>query len=292
MADGAVEQAICTATPKTSSRIVRRRDGCFMRISVQHQTVRDKGPPGCDPRCQPAYSFSVTTSKQIHMVMRDMLFITWAVEPDVVRKLIDERLELDTKTGTDGREVAFVSAVCFRVSDLRSGVLPLPNLSFEQVNYRAYVRAEQVPAVCFLQIKVNSRMVTALTSFLSVPIQYEDIEITSTTGEPSVLGYRVRSGGLQAEAVIRLDRTEPPDGAISPRFITDRFVGYASAGNAMYRINVEQPGLDSVFALIENVRSPSLERLGLLTEDQSARPHSALYVREGLFGADIPVREW
>jgi len=125
-----------------------------------------------------------------------------------------------------------------------------------------------------------------------VTIQYEDNEITSTTGEQSVLGYRVRSGGLQAEAVIRLDRTEPPDGAISPRFITDRFVGYASAGNAMYRINVEQPGLDSVFALIENVRSPSLERLGLLTEDQSARPHSALYVREGLFGADIPVREW
>ena len=187
---------------------------------------------------------SVTTSKKIHMVMRDMLFINWAVEPAVVRKLIDDRLELDTKTGADGRELAFVSAVCFHVTDLRSGVLPLPNLSFQQVNYRTYVRADSVPAVCFLEIKVNSRMVTALTSFLSVPVQYEDIEITSS-GEQPVLGYRIRSGGLQAEAVIGpLDNTGLPDGAISPAFITDRSVGYASAGNAMYRINVEQPGLD------------------------------------------------
>jgi uncharacterized protein YqjF (DUF2071 family) len=236
---------------------------------------------------------SVTTGKQIHMVMRDMLFINWAVEPGVVRNLIDERLELDTKTGADGREVAFVSAVCFHVTDLHSGVLPLPNLSFEQVNYRTYVRADSVPAVCFLEMKVNSRMITALTSFLSVPVHYEDIEITSSAGKQSALGYKVRSGGLQAEAVIRpLDKTEVPNGAISPTFITDRFVGYASAGNAMYRINVEQPGLDSVSALIENVRVPSLERLGLLTEDQSARPYSALYVSEALFGADIPVREW
>lgn len=248
---------------------------------------------GCDWRLRRTYSFSMTSTKQLQMVMRDMLFITWAVEPDVVRRLVDERLELDTKTDSTGREVAFVSAVCFHVTELRSGVLPLPSLSFQQVNYRAYVRAGAVPAVCFLEMKVNSRMVTALTSFMSVPVHYEDIDIATSPGGSGLLSYTVKSAGLQAEAMIDQNNVESAlDGKVSPQFITQRLVGYAGAGNGMFRIDVDQPGLDAVSARVHNVQAPSLERLGLLTPDQSAQPYSALYVREGLFGADTPVREW
>jgi uncharacterized protein YqjF (DUF2071 family) len=126
----------------------------------------------------------MTTNKQIEMVMRDMLFITWAVEPDVVRTLVDARLELDTQTDLDGREVAFISAVCFHVTEMRSGVLPVPSMTFQQVNYRAYVKAGGVPAVFFFEMKINSRMVTTLTSFLNVPVYYDDIEITTSPGGP------------------------------------------------------------------------------------------------------------
>jgi uncharacterized protein YqjF (DUF2071 family) len=225
------------------------------------------------------------------MVMRDMLFITWTVEPGLVRRLVDERFELDTKPDPDGRQVAFVSAVCFHVTEVRSGVLPLPSLSFQQVNYRTYVNGGDVPAVYFLEMKVNSRMVTTLTSFLSVPVHYDDIEITTSRTEIDAVGYSVRSAGLRAEATI--SRHDEETGVhISPRFITERPIGYATAGNGMYRIDVEQLGLDSVSASVQNVKSPSLERLGLLTTDQSSKPYSALYVREALFGADTPVREW
>lgn len=235
----------------------------------------------------------MTTNKPLQMVMRDMLFVTWAVEPDVVRKLVDERLELDTKTDSNGRVVAFVSAVCFHVTEVRSGVLPLPSLSFQQVNYRTYVRAGEAPAVCFLEMKVNSRMVTALTSFMSVPVYYEDIDIATSPGAAGLLGYTVRSAGLQAEAMIDQNDVESTsDGQVAMRFITQRLVGYAGAGGGMFRIDVEQPGLDSVSARVQNVQAPSLERLGLLTPEQSAQPYSALYVHEGLFGADTPVREW
>src|SRR5712692_5578535 len=133
----------------------------------------------------------MTIEKKFQLVMRDMLFITWEVEPEVVRKLVDQRLELDTVAGSNGRAVALVSAVCFRVAEVRSSTLLLPSLSFEQVNYRVYVKAGDVPAVCFLDMKVNSRMVTTLTSFLSVPIQYEDIviKIASTgSGESGGVG--------------------------------------------------------------------------------------------------------
>ena len=233
----------------------------------------------------------MTSDKQIQLVMRDMLFITWVVEPDVVRKLVDPRLELDTKTGPDGREVAFVSAVCFHVTQLRSSVLPVPSMTFQQVNYRAYVRAAAVPAVFFLEMKVNSRMITALTSFLSVPVFYEDIEITTSPGSSGALAYRIRSAGLQAEATIGKNDEKDQDDKVPPEFITQRLVGYAGAGNAIYRIDVEQPGLQSISARIQNVKAPSLERLGLLSTDRSPQPYSTLYVREGLFGANAPVRE-
>lgn len=235
----------------------------------------------------------MTTNKQIQMVMRDMLFITWAVEPEVVRKLVDERLELDTKPDANGRVLAFVSAVCFQVSEVRSSVLPLPSVSFEQVNYRAYVRAGEVPAVCFLDIKVNSRMVTALTGFMGVRVHYEEIDITTSPGDTGLLCYTIKSAGLRAAAIVG----EQPcaaavDWKIAPDFITQRLIGYARAGNGMFKFAVEQPGLDAVAARVQSVEASSLEQLGLLTPDQSTQPCSALYVSESLFGADTPSREW
>jgi uncharacterized protein YqjF (DUF2071 family) len=230
----------------------------------------------------------MTIEKQFQMVMRDMLFITWEVEPEVVRKLVDQRLELDTVTGSNGRAVALVSAVCFRVAEVRSSVLLLPSLSFEQVNYRVYVKAGEVPAVSFLDIKVNSRMVTAITGFMSVPIYYEDIDIKTSPGNAGKAVYTVKSAGVRAEVTI--GDQDASDGRIAPHFITARLVGYVRVGDAVFRIDVEQPGLDTVPARVQKVSAPILEQLGVLTPDQSKRPYSALYVREALFGASTPIR--
>jgi hypothetical protein len=236
--------------------------------------------------------------KQIDLVLRDMLLLTWAVEPERARKLVPERLELDTRTDTAGRTMAFVSAVCFRVAEVRSSALLLPSLSFEQLNYRAYVKAGDVPAVCFLDMKVNSRMVTTLTSFLRVPIQYEEIDIEiASTGRDSAgagtLSYAVKSAGLQAEAIIGGAPAKGfEDGNVAPQFMTDRLIGYVAAGDGVFKIQVEQPGLNCVSARVENVGAPRLEQLGLLNLGGSTQPHSALYVREASFGADMPTRAW
>jgi uncharacterized protein YqjF (DUF2071 family) len=234
----------------------------------------------------------MASKKQVQMVMRDMLFITWAVDPAVVRKLVDGRLDLDTWT-TEDREIGLVSAVCFHVTELRSSVLAVPSLSFHQINYRTYVKSGPVPGVFFFDMKVNSRMLTALTGFLNVPVYYEEIEISTASGTADELGYRIKSDGLRAEAMIDLsDGLADPASDIPHQFITNRLVGYAGVGNATYRIDVEQRGLESVSARIQNVNVPSLERLGLVSAEQALKPVSVLYVREALFGADTPVREW
>lgn len=230
----------------------------------------------------------MTAEKQFQMVMRDMLFLTWEVAPEVVRKLVDQRLELDTVEGSNGPAAALVSAVCFRVAEVRSSILLLPSLSFDQVNYRVYVKAGHVPAVSFLDIKVNSRMVAAITGFMSVPVHYEDIDIKTLSGDAGVSRYTVKSAGVRAEVTIGAQ--DATDGRITPEFITARLVGYVGVGDAVFRIEVEQPGLQTVPAHVQDVSAPTLEKLGVLTPVQSARPYSALYVREALFGASTPTR--
>jgi hypothetical protein len=164
-------------------------------------------------------------------------------------------------------------------------------LSFEQVNYRAYVKADGVPAVCFLDLLVNSRMVTAVTSFLRAPVQYEDINIKTASGGAGLLRYTISSAGFRAEAVIgEKNKGAFADGEIAPEFITHRLVGYAGAGDGMFKIEVEQPGLDATAARVASVEAPRLEQLGVLIPGQPTPPHSALYVRETTFAADMPTR--
>jgi len=234
-------------------------------------------------------------SKQIDLIMRDMLFVTWAVETERARKLVPEQLELDTRIDETGRAMAFVSAVCFRVAEVRSSMLLLPALNFEQLNYRAYVKDGDCPAVCFLDMKVNSRMITSLTSFLSVPIQYEEIDIR--VSKPKINGdgsetqsYSVKSAGFQVEASIE-DAPSSEDSDIDAQFVTDRFVGYISAGAGVFKIKVEQPGLKCFSAHVDKLTTNRLEELGLLNSG-AVKPRSALYVRESPFGVQIPRRAW
>lgn len=231
----------------------------------------------------------MANGKQLLMTMRDMLFVSWAVQPERARKLIGERLELDTLTDSAGREWAFASAVCFNVAEVRASAFPMASLSFGQINYRIYVRAGDVPAVWFLDMKVNSRMVTTLTSFLGVPIHFEDIDISVAGDATGSVRYTINSNGLRVDAIdCHRDSAfivNPP-----PGFITDRLVGYVLAGDSMFKIEVEHSGLDSVSACVVSAGSPRLEQLGLLDSDESVRPVSALYVRESLFAAGMPTR--
>jgi len=233
--------------------------------------------------------------KQIDLVLRDMLFVTWAVEPERARKLVPEQLELDTSADKSGRTMAFVSAVCFRVADVRSSTLLLPALNFEQLNYRAYVKEGDRPAVCFLDMKVNSRMITSLTSFLSVPIQYEEIDIRVSkqkiNGDGSeTQSYSVKSAGFQVEA--NVEDARPLEGSdVGAEFVTDRLIGYISAGDRVFKIIVEQPGLKCLSARVDSLKANRLEELGLLNSG-GATPRSVLYVREAPFGAWMPQRAW
>jgi hypothetical protein len=246
---------------------------------------------------------------QIQMLLRDLMFVNYVVDPDRLRTLVPEGLDLDLIAGANGKPLALLSAVSFRVADVRSSLLPLPRLSFNQINYRTYVNGGEGAAVYFFDMRVNSRLVTTTTGFLRLPITYEDIEIITApapdlagAGEndevdydraPNTLRCAVTSSGPQALAAdIRVGGRQeivgPSDQGITTGFITERPVGYVACGESLYKIEVEHAIMDAFASHVESLKAPAFVSLGLLNLDETTRPHSALYVHEILMDTNVP----
>jgi uncharacterized protein YqjF (DUF2071 family) len=238
------------------------------------------------------------SSIQILLSLDNMLFINYGVSPDRVRALVPDELELDTSTDAEGHEVAFISAVFFHVAELRSSLLPIMRPSFDQINYRTYVNAGEGAAVYFFNMAVNSRMISAATIMLGLPVSHEEIELLTEPVSPTPdSGIRVRrctvkAEGLEADVDVggRHAMIGPQEKAIPVEFITERPIGYVkSAADGIMKITVEHPKLDAVTASINSVRSQALEALAVLNMDESVRPHSALYVKEAVFKTYPPM---
>jgi len=246
---------------------------------------------------------------QIQMLIRDLLFINYAVDPDRLRPLVPENLALDLIAVAEGEPRALVSAVAFHVADVRSSLLPLPRLSFDQINYRAYVNAGEGAGVYFFDMRVNSRLVTTTTSFLRLPISYEGIEIITAPAPdlggasgvdaadsepaPHTLRCAVTSSGSQALAAdirvgMKQENVGPSDQAVTSGFITERPVGYIVVGDSLYKIEVEHPPMEAFASHVESLRAHAFVSMGLLNLDETMRPHSVLYVRESLMNANVP----
>jgi hypothetical protein len=245
----------------------------------------------------------------IQMLIRDLMLINYAVDPDRLRPLVPEELQLDLIAGANDSPRALVSAVPFHVADVRSGLLPLPPLSFNQINYRTYVNAGDGAAVYFFDIRVNSRLVTTATSFLRLPISYEDIEVLTMPSPdlsgasgideniydpaPHTLRCAVTSSGPQALAADILignwqESVGPSDQAVPADFITERPVGYISVGDSLFKAEVKHPRMDALASHVESVRAPAFVSMGLMNLDETMRPHSVLYVREVLIDTNVP----
>ena len=82
-----------------------------------------------------------------------LLFMHWALEPELVRPLVPEGLTLDTFEGR-----AWVGVTPFTLWDVRlSFTPPAPWLSdFHELNVRTYVHREGTPGVWFFSLNTNS----------------------------------------------------------------------------------------------------------------------------------------
>ncbi len=159
---------------------------------------------------------------------RDLVFLHWSYEPEVVRAAITtglrghgmdpDSVELDT---FDGK--AWVGLIPFRMRNLRlRGLPPIPTTSnFPEINVRTYVRSRGRPAVWFFSLDTPQLLPTAVarTAF-KLPYCWARAEVTSTASERSVEGAVVTAsvdrrwpaGGSTRIAVRVGETVAPTDG--------------------------------------------------------------------------------
>ncbi len=83
---------------------------------------------------------------------RNLLFVHYALAPDVVRPLVPEGLELDLWEGR-----IHVGVVPFEMKDIRSSWMPRPTaMNFLETNVRTYVHHRGEPGVFFFSLEASS----------------------------------------------------------------------------------------------------------------------------------------
>jgi uncharacterized protein len=83
---------------------------------------------------------------------RELLFLHWSFEPEVVRPLVPKSFELDLWQGR-----AWVGLVPFRMEATRPSLVPKRmGIDFLETNLRTYVHRNGEPGVCFFSLEASS----------------------------------------------------------------------------------------------------------------------------------------
>lgn len=148
--------------------------------------------------------------------LRDVCFVHWPVDPDVLETRLPRALSVATRAGT-----GWVSLLGHRTRPT-AGPLRLPG-EFAQVTLRTYVRADGADAVFFLRIYVDSRPVAgAARTLFGVPFEHVD---ASVTVDEAGVRVRTRAPGGRALFDATFDRaggTTAVDGDTLIGWLTER----------------------------------------------------------------------
>ena len=211
---------------------------------------------------------------------RDLLFLHWAVDPDVLRPLVPSRLGLDLFGGR-----AWVALTPFRLTGVRPRLLPpVPPLSrFGEVNVRTYVHLDgRDPGVWFFSLDASSRL-AAMAARLTYRLPYHTagIRFESSAGRYRFAARRHSGGGC--EVAWDVPRTGSPSQAKPGTldfFLVERYVLYAEGDGRLLQARVHHQPYPLLRARLVGLRQDLVSRAGiLLPRRAAARP--ALLARGG-----------
>ena len=170
----------------------------------------------------------------------DLAFLHWRVDPDVVRPLLPDTLELETFDGS-----AWVGIVPFVLTGLRMrGLLPVPGLStFPEVNVRTYVTRDDRPGVWFFSLDAGSTLfVEAAKRLYRLP--YERAQMRCERLDDVVHYESSRAGGaFSARYRGDGDLFQAGPGSLE-EFLVERYCLYTADGGRDYRAEIHHAPWD------------------------------------------------
>lgn len=176
-------------------------------------------------------------SPVMHQRWEDLLFLHWAVEPEVIRPLIPPMLELDT---FDGK--AWIGITPFDLIDLRLVSLPpIPGLSaFHEVNARTYVHLNGMPGIWFFSLDA-SKTIPAVAARIGFMLPYYSANIHFERAGTKFDFKLSRSGPPSAHFHARWKtgiRLRDPDVDSLTFFLVERYCYFTVREKALYTCRI------------------------------------------------------
>ena len=170
------------------------------------------------------------------MSWRDLLFMHWPVDAEVLRPHVPPALSLDTFDGS-----AWLGVVPFRMTGVRPRFVPaVPPLSdFPEINLRTYVTAGGRPGIWFFSLDAHNPLAVRIAR-ATFHLPYFDAKMSCRTSGGEVLYRSVRThrGAPRAEFAARYRPAGEPfesgPGTLE-NFLTERYCLYAADGKGNVR---------------------------------------------------------
>src|SRR4051812_45646800 len=167
----------------------------------------------------------------IHQRWRNLTFLHWPVDVDVVQRLLPERLTADTFDGS-----AWVTLTPFSTTCSFAGI-PLPGeRRFPETNVRTYVRGpDGDDGLWFLSLDVTNKTNVALGRGIGLPYYVGDMQMTGN-GAWHYAGRRTKHTDARYDIVVE------PRGPIEQTerdvFLTGRWAAYVVFAGQLVRYDV------------------------------------------------------
>jgi uncharacterized protein YqjF (DUF2071 family) len=169
----------------------------------------------------------------MHQEWRNLLFLSWKCEQDVIQQTLPPGLHVDTYKGS-----AYLTIVPFKIQNLN--ILNMPSVpifsEFIEVNLRTYVYDKNgIPGIWFYSLDINSIIAAnAGREYFSLPYHHADLMMSS--GKE----IEVRGNRSEEKASEMVFKYLPQTKAIKAKtdaldfFLTERYALFSFNANQLY----------------------------------------------------------
>lgn len=208
----------------------------------------------------------------MHQTWENLLFLHWAVPPDVIRSLIPAPLEIDTFEGN-----AWVSLTPFALTNLHfTSLPPFPGLSsFYELNARTYVLYRGTPGIWFFSLDA-SKLLPALAArvFFMLPYYKAQIEFAQGPNEFDFSLTREQPTSAQFQAHWQVGiRLRAPDTESLAFFLVERYCYFAVHQQEIYLTRIYHSPWILDEAMLSSFQSTVLTAAGLPEPVSDPRIH-------------------
>ncbi|MFC1902964.1 DUF2071 domain-containing protein [Chloroflexota bacterium] len=228
----------------------------------------------------------------VKMTLRDVIYISYALPARTLQPLVPSFLRLATVEG----DIAFISLVVLRSTQVRLSAFPLLKFNYNQFNIRTYV-TDPVSgqfAVYFIRSGVTSRFISLATSTIGIPWQF--IELRTDANMPNGLQFLSVCGNWEGPFSVRIQANA--NVSMAPSFFEDRrsvvdfiirpLVGFAGDDRRLSRFTIHHPEVQPQSWSLLELDCPLFQKL--VTIEDLRRPHSIFYLPTADFSIFLPPK--